>query len=263
MTLSISTCFDYSISLEEQCSLIKKHGFTHFSLGSRYEHSQVLTRVGQKNLKLLMKTHNLGIDTIHGCNADQEEAYDIMKTLIDAAVFLNVPIIVLHAVSGFEIQEELVEEKIKKVKALCQKLQVYLKDKPVKIALENLFPGHADQVLHEVMKSLDPQYFGFCYDSAHEQVDGPNPIDLPIRYKDSLLAVHLSDRVRAFYDHQPPGEGFIDFEAVCDAISKTSFKGPFLMEVMYNNSKHEDINEFLKATYQAGRKLSHKISGVR
>lgn len=40
--ISISSCFDYDIPLEEQIEYISKAGFTHISLGSDLKHSKFL-----------------------------------------------------------------------------------------------------------------------------------------------------------------------------------------------------------------------------
>lgn len=37
-SISISTCFNYSIPIEKQIPMIKKTGFSHISIGSEYEH---------------------------------------------------------------------------------------------------------------------------------------------------------------------------------------------------------------------------------
>lgn len=64
---------------------------------------------------------------------------------------------------------------------------------------------------------LDPALFGFCYDSAHVQIDGPRPFQLLDDLQDRVIAVHLSDRLRAFTDHVLPGEGFIAWDALLRA----------------------------------------------
>ena len=42
--ISISSCFDYDIPLEEQMKYISKAGFMHISFGSNLEHSKLFVQ---------------------------------------------------------------------------------------------------------------------------------------------------------------------------------------------------------------------------
>jgi len=52
-----------------------------------------------------------------------------------------------------------------------------------------------------------------------------------IRLRGRLIAVQLSDRIRDFVDHVLPGEGFIDWGAVCEQLRLARFDRPLLLEV--------------------------------
>jgi hypothetical protein len=43
----------------------------------------------------------------------------------------------------------------------------------VTFALENVMLGPATTLVQTVLPHLPPASFGFCYDSAHDQIDGP------------------------------------------------------------------------------------------
>lgn len=257
--ISISTCFDYTIPLETQFELLSKVGFTHISLGGNYKHSKLLEEHQTDIIRELMKKHQIHIDTIHGCNADDERALETMTKVIDVADDLNVPVVVMHAIAGFEIKTHQIEEKVKNLITICQQLEPIIKYKGVKVALENLFPGNADVVLHTVLPTLNPEYFGFCYDSSHEQVDGPLPLTLLDKYSNNIIAIHLSDRIKPFVDHAIPGEGFIDFESLIQQLKASSYKGPITLELMKKNSFITELNQYLSEAYQKGVEIHDQI----
>lgn len=45
--ISISTCFDYGIPIEQQIPLIAKAGFSYVSLGENKEHSRLMSKEGR------------------------------------------------------------------------------------------------------------------------------------------------------------------------------------------------------------------------
>lgn len=99
-------------------------------------------------------------------------------------------------------------------------------------------------------------YIGFCYDSSHDQIDGPRNMELLCRQSNNLTAVHLSDRIREFVDHVIPGEGFINFDEILPLLKQAGFDGPILMEVEMTHSKYKNIKEFLKEVHEAADRFA-------
>jgi hypothetical protein len=108
----------------------------------------------------------------------------------------------------------------------------------------------AEAALH-----LNPDRFGFCYDSSPDQIGGPRPFDLLVELRDRLIAVQLSDRIRDFVDHVIPGEGFIDWHVLASVLRTSSFRGPLLFEVSMTHSAEKDPSRFLRLTYDRARSL--------
>ena len=63
-------------------------------------------------------------------------------------------------------------------------------------AIENLHPEASTEVVKRALNELDREIFGLCYDSAHDQVNGPRDFDLLEEFGDGVIAVHLSDRIK-------------------------------------------------------------------
>jgi sugar phosphate isomerase/epimerase len=165
----------------------------------------------------------------------------------------------MHPISGFEITSDKILEKVMRLQKVCESIEVYLLDKPITVALENLFPGNADKVLHQVLPSLDTRCFSFCYDSSHEQVDGPNEVILPYQYRSLLSCVHLSDRIKPFVDHVIPGHGFVDFVEIKDALKEINYQGVITLELMIDNDIIKDVSKFLSKAYTLAKEIEEAI----
>lgn len=258
--ISISTCFNYDISFKNQLELIHKAGFSHFSIGSNYSHSGILERKNLDEIKTLSQDNHLSIDTIHGYAMDKADTVDINKKLAGAAFVLNVPVIVLHC-SPFAFNPTTLDERKKDIIAKLPIFENLAKTYNVVFAFENVLPGAATDLTEFAVNNSDPKYFGFCYDSSHDQIEGPHSFDLLKRNANRLKAVHISDRIREFVDHVTPGEGFIDFEQIIKIIHSENPSFPLLMEVMTTHSKYKNADEFLSVTYNEALKLYNKING--
>jgi len=92
MMLSISSCFNYNVPIEEQFDIIQRAGFDCISLSSNYEHNGLFNNIDK--IKSLMRTYNLRIDTIHGCRSDQEDSFAILRQCAYAANELGAKVVV-------------------------------------------------------------------------------------------------------------------------------------------------------------------------
>ncbi len=243
--VSVATSFDYALPIDQQIPLIADAGFTHFSLGADVAHSDYLSAVGQQRLRELAQTHGLGIDTIHGPRADQPNALATLTAVVDAAAELGVPVVVVHG-SPFDFPEAELSARLEKL---------LLARSGVRLALENVLPGPATELVCQAVEGLDEAHFGFCYDSSHDQIGGPRPLDLLARLRGRLIAVQLSDRIRDFVDHVLPGEGFIEWHAICDQLRLAHFDRPLLLEVLTIYSAEKDPRRFLQRAQQQAMAL--------
>ncbi len=256
--ISISTCFDYSIPLREQLPLIKNAGFTHVSLGSNYHHSGIINLLTAKQLNDQLKSHGLSMDTIHSDSLDMPDALETTKQVADAAVLLSAPVIVLHC-SAFDFKPEEYKQRNRDLITMLPSLEAIAKNAGIRFALENVMPGIATDLVTNALAAANPEHIGFCYDSSHDQVDGPRTFTLLEQWKHRLLAVHLSDRIMEFVDHVLPGEGFIDFDEICSLIQQSGYKAPLLMEVMITHSRFKEPAVFLREAYLRAEALYNRI----
>lgn len=247
--VSISTAFDYAVPIETQIPLVAEAGFSHLSLGGDTDHSGYLSEAGRGRLKALLSQGGLSVDTIHGPRADLTDSVERLTAVARAAAGLEVPVVVTHP-GPFEFDEPQMPGHLDEVLRVCQELAPVAAETGVVFAFENMLPGPADVLLQRLLAHLDPRYFGFCYDSSHDQIDGPRPFDLLDALRERVVTVHLSDRVREFVDHVPPGDGFIDWPALVATLRPTPFTGPLLFEVMVTHSSEKAARPFLHRAYE-------------
>lgn len=247
--ISISTCFNYAISIEEQLPMIAEAGFTHLSLGQDVNHSGILSKLRRGALKELLRENGVKIDTIHGSQLCHPESIGKLREILFAAQDLNVPVVVVHPVT-FELNQDEFDRSLTTILKTLEILKPSLRESGTKIAIENVMPGPATELTIQALKKTDPNYFGFCYDSSHEQIDGPRPNDLLKLFKDRIIAVHLSDRIKEFIDHVPPGDGFIDWPNVAALLKNSPFKGPLLFEVIVEHTSVKETQSFLRLVYE-------------
>ena len=115
-------------------------------------------------------------------------------------------------------------------------------------------PGPATDLARRALFDLDSAAFGLCYDSSHDQIDGPRPFDLIDEFRNRIFAVHLSDRIKAHVDHVIPGEGFVAWADMCQKLGMANYTGPILMEVLMTHSRFQEPDDFLGKAQAAARK---------
>lgn len=255
---SISTTFNYEIPINEQLVLIKNAGFTHVSLGMNYEHSQILNKEYLNNLDKLLNELDLRVDTVHGCDLDKDDAIEINEKVAEAASKLKAGIVVVHC-SDFWFNDAEYETKEKIVRERICSLEDIAKENGIRFAFENVMPGKPTMLCEQMIELGNPRYIGFCYDSSHDQIDGPNNMDLLQRQKERLVAIHMSDRIKEFVDHVIPGEGVIHFDEIIPLLRESTFEGVVLMEVEMTHSKYKDVNEFLIMANNSAQNIAKEM----
>ena len=252
---SIATAFAYDCPLEDLLPLIAEAGFTHVSLGAQEPHSSYLGDARRSGLRNLLLDCDLHIDTIHGKPLHLPQADSTLAATVESAAFLEVPTVVVHA-GPFVLEPKEMHEHLEAALATCEALTSTFQDNGVKLALENVHPGPATDLVRRTLDSLPSDVFGFCYDSSHDQMGGPKPFTLLEDISDRLLALHLSDRVREYVDHVIPGDGFIDWENLCGLIRNTDYGGPVTLEVLTEHSRVKERDEFVRLAFEQAYNLA-------
>ena len=257
--ISVSTSFNYEVPIENQVHMISNAGFSHLTLGSNLNHFNYFDSDNRLKLLRLLNNGNLFIDTIHGKSLHQDKNLELLEKTIIAAKEFGVKYIVVH-ISPFMFDKKDYVGLFENLKLLKNDLIRLLEKNKIKLALENVFPNHELDLLIEYVKYLNHDLIGICYDSSHDQIDGPRDFTFLERYKAKVMKVHISDRIKEFVDHVIPGEGFINFDKIIELLKQSAFELPLLLEVMMTHSKYNKSPElFLSEAYKMGSEIYKKF----
>lgn len=126
--------------------------------------------------------------------------------------------------------------------ALISKLMPLLEETGIVLSLENVYgPGYA-HVHHSTAEELlyyteyfDSHYLGICLDTGHAVIRGQDPVKMLEAVAPWLTALHLHSTLPGIDMHTIPyftnqGER-IDWPGFVEALRKTSYRGPFNMEL--------------------------------
>lgn len=246
---SVASCFCYEIAIGQQIPMMSQAGFTHVSLSVRSEHSGLLSQEERRTLKSLLRDNGMAVDTVHAPSLDAETAEGLVEVL-RAAHELDARCMVAHA-GPFNCGREKAADRWDRIRKNCSTIVKEAESLDIVLAVENVFPGPATDLAVGLLKECDSRCLGFCYDSSHDQINGPRQSDLLRQVASRLVAVHLSDRIKEFVDHVIPGEGFIDWPAMNQTLRQARYDKPILMEVMMQHSSYKNPKEFLQAAHAA------------
>ncbi len=257
--ISITAGFNYDVPLEKQLPLIARAGFTHVSLGSSLKHCNFLSKEVRVKLAGRLEKYSLKLDTVHGPLTGIPGAEELKQIAI-AAAELQAPVVVVHP-CAWEFPESEFPSRLAELKTNCRTMAGIARETGVVFALENMMIGPASELVLKTLQEFPDKSIGFCYDSSHDQIDGPRPFDLLEALKGRLLTVHLSDRLRPFEDHVIPFEGIIKWDELCRILKTANIKFPLLFEVATTFSIPKDTEEFLTKAYQSAVRVYDKIFG--
>lgn len=119
-------------------------------------------------------------------------------------------------------------------------------DENVEISIENTrSPAHVAYLLENIEAPL----LTLCYDSSHDRLYSPEPLELLERFSHRLGATHLSDTDGKLDRHWLPGEGVVDFDALANRLSGEGYGGTYLLETVPKD-RTEDAESFLRTAYE-------------
>jgi sugar phosphate isomerase/epimerase len=101
--------------------------------------------------------------------------------------------------------------------------------------------GELAQLLEEVAAPNT----GMCFDCAHANLVGDSCEALR-RARGRAIYTHISDNDGTEDSHKLPGEGTIDFDALCATFHREGYEGTFMLEC-FQPAQH--LTELLDAGY--------------
>jgi FMN phosphatase YigB (HAD superfamily)/sugar phosphate isomerase/epimerase len=215
----------------------------------------------------------------------RQEGIDSIKRSIDLAHAIGVHLIVVHpgqiqsdgeleielralikdgqaqSARSSELRDSMVETRsrfigpcLDAVKKSLLELLEYAGHFNIRLGVENRYHYYDLPILDEMGTLLDlagPDRLGFLYDVGHaqtqEQLGFAKHEEWLKRHGNRIIGVHLHD-VIGINDHQPPGQGNVDFHMVASYLPENAFR---TLEVHHSNSP-EQIKNAMKYLVDAG-----------
>lgn len=238
--------FGYVLPLEERIKLIKQAGYDYVMLW--WEDEVYPHTINRKEFIKILKYYDLKLDNIHLPSDNLNNLWSEDSTTRDKEVkvvnkWLNeckdcgAERVVMHNTqganhifnhySGYDSHKSIISE--------AERIGI-------KVAFENTqMLSYTDFLLREISSPN----MGFCYDSSHDFVNGGSFGEILNRWKDKLVAVHLSDNDGVCDRHWIPGKGHVQWNKIINIIKQSDIKSYSMEAYPYEEEKNLQPYEFL------------------
>lgn len=246
LVMNLSRAADMSFA--DQLKLLKATGFDGFFViwGKDLNLTELMEQAQAADISIqsIHAPWDKAADMWHGSEEKANAGILELRTCIDACVQCGAPILVVHAIVGFDKHTPTQIGLSRFAQAVD-----YAAEKGIQIAFENT---EGEEYLEALMDYFaDNDAVGFCWDSGHELCYNHSQ-DLLAKYGSRLLGTHLNDNlgIKA-YDgtitwlddlHLLPFDGIVDWDDVVKRLHRWGFQGPLTFELNLKSKpgRHEN-----------------------
>lgn len=317
--VAINTDYKNDISsipaIEEQLENIAKAGFSHVQWVHDWQSEYMYCDIEMVQIKEMLDKHNFGLKGIHATeggtrarivdgkftfvnryrNIENRKDYtslneytrlagvELIKNRVDLASVIGAEEIVLHMQMPWqELREDAEFKRAYWAQTLksFDELEVYCKEKGVKIAVENVIcTPYEDQVeqFDRLFERYSFDFMGFCFDSGHGSITSHDDyLAFARRYKDRIIALHLQDTYGIPEDlrdddvqilkhdmHLVPYSGAIDWTELMKIVADSPYTLPITLEVGVGGKDYEEEMSNLVDAKVKGEKLNDLVIKFR
>ncbi|MCH4886366.1 sugar phosphate isomerase/epimerase [Acidaminobacter sp. JC074] len=317
--VAINTDYKNDISsipaIEEQLDNIAKAGFSHVQWVHDWQSEYMYCDIEMVQIKEMLDKHKFQLKGIHATeggtrarivdgkftfvnryrNVENRKDYtslneytrlagvELIKNRVDLAKVIGAEEIILHMQMPWEelrASEEFKEKYWAQTLKSFDELEVYCKDKGIKIAVENVIcTPYEDQVeqFDRLFERYDFDFMGFCFDSGHGSITSHDDyLAFARRYQDRIIALHLQDthgipidlrdddvQILKHDSHMVPFSGLINWEDLMEIVAGSPYKLPITLEVGVGGKDYdEEINNLVDAKIK-GQQLNDMVIKFR
>jgi sugar phosphate isomerase/epimerase len=180
-------------------------------------------------------------------------AAQVVRAHVDLSVKIGRPNVTVGLLRG-KLEPGSKEELEDRLAATLIPLCDYAGERGVKLQLEAINRAETTivnsmaQCLAFMGKLGNPESLGILYDTYHSNLEDEDMLEAVRAAKGRIFNVHLADSHRGL-----PGEGNIDFPAVCKAIRETGYKGAFALETLCVPTKEHILEHYALSIQKATR----------
>jgi sugar phosphate isomerase/epimerase len=262
--IGLSTGCFYRTSIFETLDMVRESGLSILEVCSSREHldyhdidkvKRAAAEIGKRGLECFSFHAPFGahIDISAVDEGERKRALNDVLAAVEAAATLGVRYFVLHP-GPEESERPPAQEYLHRLSNASRSLRevaTRCREKGVTLALENMLPhllfGQMPD-LFWLLGTLMSHPVGLCLDTGHAFLAD---ILYPAIDKLSahLLMVHAADNHGERDDHLPPGKGDIEWGRVVEALDRTGFRGPLILEIA--GRKDDDPKALLQKAVEA------------
>lgn len=187
--------------------------------------------------------HFGGIYDLSQINTEKRtQAVAIFKEFLKRAAIADIKCVITHPGNVLNNDEE---ERLDKLRLSIDTLLPIAKKHGVKMALENMPPGHVGDLSSTIMKivnEFDSPFFGACLDTGHANIGKENALTAFENMREKIIAFHFHDNDGMRDIHLPPPHGTIDWISLAREITKYNYDFPALIEAQpWNNASPGEL----------------------
>ena len=217
---------------------------------------------------LKKRAQELDIPFTHAHAPAEAGEHPVISRSLQTASALGAKYMVLHPVCGcggrrFDDAEEFISENVRAITPWLDEARAC----GVVILSENLLSGASrdPRVIAELVRRVDSEFFGWCYDAGHANCFGFRPEVL----KDCAVvpkSLHIQDNHGTAADeHLIPGDGTVDWDAFADTLKQIGYAGDCVLEAHHQslNAPDGERDAILARLLDAARSLRAKMEAGR
>ena len=187
----------------------------------------------------------------------------VFKELLSHAAIAEIKCMIIHPGSILNNDEE---NRIDKLRLSIETLLPAAEKNGVKIALENMPPGHVGNLSSTIMKivnEFDSPFFGACLDTGHANIGKENSLIAFENMRGKIIAFHFHDNDGARDIHLQPPYGTINWTALAKEVTKYTYDFPALIEAQpWNNASPGQLLKEVEAIF-TGKLLTTEHGGLK
>jgi sugar phosphate isomerase/epimerase len=204
--------------------------------------------IDRRNLIKIVKEYGLKLDNVHLPFEETNTFWsdDLSKRNIQTNKIINcmheiknsgAETIVMHTVHGNNLKLN-----FKNGYDSFEKIIRTAEDIKLRVAFENTQMFEYTDFL---LKELNSEYVGFCYDSSHDFVSGQSYGEILEKWKHKLFCVHLSDNDSTCDRHWIPGKGHVYWNKIIKILKQTNLNSFSMETYPYEEEKSLNPIEFI------------------
>ena len=193
--------------------------------------------------RLKASAEEAGISYTHAHAPGEADDDEWLSRSIEAASVLGARYLVVHPIWEDD-NGHIINNKLKFIKVNAAAIRKWLpkaQECGVVLLSENILWGASSdpRIIAELVKKVDSEWFGWCYDTGHAYSSGYKE-DILEKCSVAPLSLHIQDNHGNGDEHLIPGDGTIDWDVFLASLKRVGYLGDCVMEAHHQSLEAPD-----------------------